>query len=275
MNKSSEYEDYNSTAKVYDRFRQAAGLRQILSYIESLKVDKPRILEIGCGTGNYLHSIAKENPSYELTGLDLNAEMLDCCRTKTLGLSNVKELINGTALELPFGENSFDVVLAMQTVHHFGEDQNRRLFFKEACRVLRPNGILILNHMTPVQNSFYWFIFLCPYANEKSADIFRSNAFYCNMAESNGLKLTNEDLVKENILKEEFCNDPRNFLKEESRMSHSSFRNFTNEHERAYFKQLVQFLVEEDKGNIFCQMFKKLGDEYGMSTNLVFSKISK
>ncbi len=91
-------------------------------------------LDLGCGTGNISRRIARFfQRSY---GVDISFNMLKEAR----GLSG---RIAGDCLELPFQDNSFDLVCAYGTLHHiydFG-----RLFF-EASRVLVPGGFFYIDH---------------------------------------------------------------------------------------------------------------------------------
>jgi ubiquinone/menaquinone biosynthesis C-methylase UbiE len=103
-----------------------------LPYIKDKKV-----LDIACGTGYglaFLKSTAKS-----VTGVDVDAvaakQALSECDAKA-------RVLLGDGTNLPFIDESFDVVTSFETLEHLFE---RKLFLSELKRVLKPNGLLILS----------------------------------------------------------------------------------------------------------------------------------
>jgi ubiquinone/menaquinone biosynthesis C-methylase UbiE len=91
------------------------------------------ILNIGIATG--ATSIALEKYG-KVTSVEYDQ---DCCKFLK---ENLKiEVINASMTELPFKDNSFDVVCAFDVIEHIEED---KLALKEAFRVLKPNGKVYL-----------------------------------------------------------------------------------------------------------------------------------
>lgn len=75
--KSCSYEDYQTVAKHYDAPRQVVALDEILSqYHKHSSLELQHILDIGCGTGNYLIALAAHVKSG--LGLDVSEAMLHC-----------------------------------------------------------------------------------------------------------------------------------------------------------------------------------------------------
>ncbi len=87
-------------------------------------------LEIGCGTGVWMDLLKREGFG-EPVGVDISLDMLFQAREK--GLSN---LVNGTALMLPFPDNSFDVSCFITSLEFITD---RKRAFLEAVRVSRRN----------------------------------------------------------------------------------------------------------------------------------------
>lgn len=77
---------------------------------------------------------------------DATEEMLAIGRTeaKKAGLENM-DFVKGIAEELPFADNSFDIVLSRLAFHHF---VNPKEIFTEMKRVLKPGGKLVMMDMT-------------------------------------------------------------------------------------------------------------------------------
>ena len=87
-----------------------------------------RILDVGCGTGANLEMLAQFG---EAEGVDISDEALEFCCAK--GLKTHK----GLAEELPFENESFDLVTALDVIEHLDDDI---LGLKEIHRVLRKGG---------------------------------------------------------------------------------------------------------------------------------------
>jgi SAM-dependent methyltransferase len=115
-----------------------AGRRRIIaSFVEKicrdLGTERPRILDVGCGTGANLELLARYG---EAEGVDVSPEALAFCRER--GLRNVKQ---GAAERLPYEDCSFDLVTALDVVEHLDDDTAG---LREMRRVLRPGGRAML-----------------------------------------------------------------------------------------------------------------------------------
>lgn len=95
---------------------------------------KEKILELGCNDGLTLSFMSRFCDN--CYGIDVNAAMIK--KAKKNGLRNVKVM---DASKLEFKNNFFDKIYASHVVEHVAEI---RQVFKEACRVLKPSGRLIV-----------------------------------------------------------------------------------------------------------------------------------
>jgi SAM-dependent methyltransferase len=102
-------------------------LKQIIRASES-KIQNPKILDVGCGTGANLEMLGKFGES---EGVDVSDEALEFCRTKGL------KVHKGLAEKLPFADESFDIVTALDVVEHLDDDVAG---LKEMHRVLKTGG---------------------------------------------------------------------------------------------------------------------------------------
>ena len=94
-----------------------------------------RVLDVGCGTGNYAAALT-EATRCRISGIDPSPRMLERARDA----APWESLAQGNAENLPFNDESFDVVMSTDVIHHVAE---RDAYFREALRVLRPAGHLI------------------------------------------------------------------------------------------------------------------------------------
>ena len=114
------------------------GRRKILeSFLEDIchgiTDRRPRILDVGCGTGANLLMLSKYG---DAEGVDVSEDALAFCRER--GLENVKL---GAAEKLPYEDGTFDLVTALDVVEHLDDDLGG---LREMRRVLRPGGRVLL-----------------------------------------------------------------------------------------------------------------------------------
>ena len=93
------------------------------------------VLEVGCGRGGGSEWIARTQGVKSMTGLDLSANAVAFCRANHR--SPILTFRQGDAESLPFADASFDVVINVESCHHY---PSLAAFFREVSRVLRPGG---------------------------------------------------------------------------------------------------------------------------------------
>lgn len=156
-------ESYNSQAGKYDevRFYDDKGIfykslvdrilqEEITAFIKPSNDTK--ILDVATGTGRGAIALAKMG--FNVTGVDLSEEMLKKARQKSKEerLENVNfELAN--ARYLPFEDKSFDVIISLK-FFHLMPNHVRRPIIEEMIRVVKPEGILLLEFANPFYGFF-------------------------------------------------------------------------------------------------------------------------
>ena len=131
--------DYEKFFSDYDRFRYAME-SHLPACLDGLDLDGKRVLEIGLGQGADAESLIRRGARW--TGVDLTAESVERVRTRlTLRDLPFADLRQGSVLDLPFADNSFDLVFSHGVLHHVPEVQQAQ---KEIHRVLRPGGELVI-----------------------------------------------------------------------------------------------------------------------------------
>jgi ubiquinone/menaquinone biosynthesis C-methylase UbiE len=102
-----------------------------------------RLLDIGCGSGDLLATAAIQEPGAILVGLDPNEDALELASHKIPGTIHAAELHQGVAEELPFEDDSFDIVCATRLLARL-DARTRATALRECWRVLRPGGRLLI-----------------------------------------------------------------------------------------------------------------------------------
>ncbi|HEV7746385.1 MAG TPA: class I SAM-dependent methyltransferase [Pyrinomonadaceae bacterium] len=107
------------------------------------------ILDVGCGFGDSALFWVEQFDVRHLTGIDINPNEVAAARKRIdeRGLSDRIDLRVGSAVEMPFENDSFDKVVALEAAHHF---LTREDFFRESYRVLRSNGRLVTADVIPL-----------------------------------------------------------------------------------------------------------------------------
>ena len=108
-------------------------------YRSVLEVVKDKIVvDIASGAGYGTNLIASK--AKHVTGVDYSEDAIEYAK-KLYSATNLK-FIKGDALDLPFEDNSVDVVVSLETIEHLTDPEK---FVKEVKRVLRPNGVFIVS----------------------------------------------------------------------------------------------------------------------------------
>jgi SAM-dependent methyltransferase len=109
------------------------------------------ILDVGCGVGNYIIALSKNNrvcfgidPLHEVSLLKAQQKAKD----EDVNIP----LIHGVSENLPFGNGKFDMILLLSTFQHVG-DQHKTL--SEIERVLKDNGLLLVS--VPLSKNIFTF----------------------------------------------------------------------------------------------------------------------
>ena len=113
-------------------------------------------LDIGCGNGSLAIAIAKAYPLAHVTGIDAwgrswGYSKAACDRNASIeGVTKQVTFQQASAVQLPFPEGTFDVVVSNLVFHEVRGVPDKKLLLKEALRVLKKGGTFVL------QDLFLW-----------------------------------------------------------------------------------------------------------------------
>ena len=121
--------DYNEISKIYDGVRGGEIAIAGLLTLELPPDPNIRILDVGCGTGNYADLIQKET-GFQVYGVEPSEGMLEKARQKNPHIV----FKTGHADQIPFDDAFFDLAYMTDVVHHVPDI---KAMFSETLRVLR------------------------------------------------------------------------------------------------------------------------------------------
>jgi SAM-dependent methyltransferase len=123
------------THRVEDRHWWYRGRRRVLEETIA-RLDLPpraRILDAGCGSGRNMVDLARHG---QVTGVELSQPSVELARARAVG-----EVVEGSVLEMPFPDDSFDLAVCLDVIEHLQDD---RAALRELRRVLAPGGVLLV-----------------------------------------------------------------------------------------------------------------------------------
>ena len=103
------------------------------------------VLDIGCGGGKAVQEIASSVSKGKVYGIDYSEDMVQLSKKVNDDLikHSIVEILYGTVSSLPFSDNMFDFVTAIETFYFWPDLIND---LKEVKRVLKPGASLLLVH---------------------------------------------------------------------------------------------------------------------------------
>lgn len=115
--------------------------QRVIADLASLQLDRGAVLDVGTGPGVLVRGIAHAFPRLQVYGLDLSADMIQLARERTRQeqLNERVQFDTGDVRQLPYPDQSFDVVVSTISMHHWQELEQP---LRELYRVLKPGGRL-------------------------------------------------------------------------------------------------------------------------------------
>jgi len=101
--------------------------------------DKTTVLDVGCAKGFMMHDILQAVPGIEISGVDISSYAIANC------IETVRDRVQvANASTLPFDDNSFDIVISINTIHNLEKiDCGRAL--QEIERVSRSKSFITVD----------------------------------------------------------------------------------------------------------------------------------
>lgn len=97
------------------------------------------VLDVGCAKGFMMHDFKQLMPRMAIAGIDISQYAYDHA------IEDMKPYIRvGNAKELPYSDNSFDLVICINTVHNLSQEECKQAL-REIQRVTRKNAFVTMD----------------------------------------------------------------------------------------------------------------------------------
>lgn len=114
----------------------------VVQHLRRERVERPRILDVACGTGRTLLQMSAALPRAKLYGLDLSPYYVQAARELLSDVADAS-LVAENAEQMPFADDWFDVVTSVYLFHELPRNARRNVL-AEMYRVLAPGGLVVV-----------------------------------------------------------------------------------------------------------------------------------
>jgi len=184
---------YNKIATNYDNSFEGhyvkKGQKILLTAIKNhLKLESSTILDLVCGNGFFLYELSQISSKINLHGIDISENMVACAQKKCPS-SNI---IIGDTAQLPYKDQSINIIIASFTFHHFPDPLK---VLKEVKRVLKKEGCLfILDPWFPFPVRSFMNIII-PFSSKGDVHLYSSKEINI-LAKNAQLKISYSKIIK-------------------------------------------------------------------------------
>lgn len=121
-------------------------------------------VDLGCGRGAVLISLAKRLTTGRVSGIDLwrhedqSGNDIEATKhnARVCGVEDRVELNTGNITTLPYYDGQFDLVVSSLAIHNLRAREDRRKAITEAVRVLEPGGRIIIADISHAEEYADW-----------------------------------------------------------------------------------------------------------------------
>lgn len=114
---------------------------------EKIEYQGKSILDVGFGNGNNIMFFA--SLGMKVSGVEIHQDICDSANKKFSRIGIEVDLQVGTNQDLPFDDNTFDLLVSWNVLHYEGNEEGIKAGIKEYARLLKPNGRLYLSTTGP------------------------------------------------------------------------------------------------------------------------------
>lgn len=176
---NNQYHYKSTTQEIRERFDQDVERFSNLDTGQQTTIDAPlclelisgaaratnpsskKLLDIGCGAGNFSLKMLSKIPGLDCTLVDLSMPMLEKARERVSKATGGKvEIIQQDMRDLDLSAEHYDIILAGAVLHHLREDEDWEFVFRKFYSCLKPGGSLWISDLVDQDsaaiNQYIW-----------------------------------------------------------------------------------------------------------------------
>ena len=153
---------FDSIASKYDRMNHGMSLgidrqwrKRFVRVLAKRLAPDAQVLDLACGTGDLTKALAQRG--WQVTGLDISAEMMEVGKEKCATLDPRPAFVLGSAEAIAFEDSTFDAVTIAFGLRNF---DHRAQCLQEIRRVLKPGGTLAVLEFAVPKNRLWRALYL-------------------------------------------------------------------------------------------------------------------
>lgn len=163
--------------KIYDeelRLNETCDNRHIVEREVKKKILKDyiagneKVLEIGAGTG--LYSLYLAGLGCDVSACDIVPKHVKQIKDKSKKLGLKVEALVSDALEIPYKDNSYNLVMLSGPIYHLHGNENKKKAIKEAFRVCKENGIIVVDYLSEIHGFIQHALISSKYLSECTSE---------------------------------------------------------------------------------------------------------
>ena len=129
--------------RLFQKHVQFRGLKRLLAR-RGLDLTAKRVLDGGCGSGYETELIVREFAPAELVAFDVSPQQIALARKRNEELGMGVDFFEGDLVQIQSPDATFDAVVIINVLHHIPQWGEA---LREVARVLKPDGILLVNEI--------------------------------------------------------------------------------------------------------------------------------
>lgn len=138
----------------------ALSLEIITESAKRICSEAEKLLDIGCGAGNYTLQMLTKLPNLSCTLVDLSLPMLDKAKERVSKVTSAPvHIVQNDIRKADLPENEYDIILAGAVLHHLREKEDWAFVFTKLYKLLKEGGCLLVSDLitqdTPVLTEYF------------------------------------------------------------------------------------------------------------------------